>query len=227
MPPKLRKVKTASGATTVQIVVKESGRVEVLEHLGSAHTPGELALLLEVGRRKLYEDRTELDLGMGEDPRAGAAVVESSRSRLLVGVVQGAWDALGFDVIDDEAFFQLVLARLVVPTSMVGSRRVVEELGVTPVHRSSMKRALQRCGRDGYRDLVAQACFRHSLVTSGLSLLLYDVTTLYFEAEKEDEFRKVGHSKERRVDPQIVVGLLVLSVVGFDGGGVFGFGGGW
>jgi hypothetical protein len=32
---------------------------------------------------------------------------------------------------------------------------------------------------------------------------------LYFEAENEDELRKVGYSKERRVDPQIVVGLLV------------------
>ena len=42
-----------------------------------------------------------------------------------------------------------------------------------------------------------------------MSLILYDVTTLYFEAEKEDELRKVGYSKELRVDPQIVVGLLV------------------
>jgi hypothetical protein len=40
-------------------------------------------------------------------------------------------------------------------------------------------------------------------------VVLYDVTTLYFEAEKEDDFRKVGFSKERRVDPQVVVGLLV------------------
>lgn len=56
---------------------------------------------------------------------------------------------------------------------------------------------------------MAKACFDYSVVTSGLSLLLYDVTMLYFEAEKEDECRKVGFSKERRVDPQIVVGLLV------------------
>jgi hypothetical protein len=35
------------------------------------------------------------------------------------------------------------------------------------------------------------------------------VTTLYFEAENEDDLRKVGYSKERRIDPQIVVGLLV------------------
>jgi Transposase DDE domain len=40
-------------------------------------------------------------------------------------------------------------------------------------------------------------------------LVLYDVTTLYFEAENEDALRKVGMSKERRVDPQIQVGLLV------------------
>ena len=47
-------------------------------------------------------------------------------------------------------------------------------------------------------------------LTSGdVSLVLYDVTTLYFEAENEDDLRKVGYSKERRVDPQIVVGLLV------------------
>ena len=39
--------------------------------------------------------------------------------------------------------------------------------------------------------------------------MLYDVTTLYFEAEREDQLRKVGMSKERRVDPQILVGLLV------------------
>ncbi len=32
---------------------------------------------------------------------------------------------------------------------------------------------------------------------------------MYFEAENEDALRKVGYSKERRVDPQIVVGLLV------------------
>ena len=35
------------------------------------------------------------------------------------------------------------------------------------------------------------------------------VTLLYFEAEREDDLRRVGYSKERRVDPQVIVGLLV------------------
>jgi transposase len=52
-------------------------------------------------------------------------------------------------------------------------------------------------------------CFAHALTGGDVSLVLYDVTTLYFEADEEDDLRKVGFSKERRVDPQIVVGLLV------------------
>ena len=46
-------------------------------------------------------------------------------------------------------------------------------------------------------------------VTGGLALRLYDVTTLYFKAEKEDDLCKVGYSKEHRGDPQVIVGLLV------------------
>ena len=44
--------------------------------------------------------------------------------------------------------------------------------------------------------------FPPMLPRGDISLVLYDVTTLYFEAEKEDRLRKVGYSKERRVDPQ-------------------------
>ena len=57
---------------------------------------------------------------------------------------------------------------------------------------------------------LAAACLRALAPRSGpVSLVLYDVTTLHFEVENEDELRKVGMSKERRVDPQIQVGLLV------------------
>ena len=68
---------------------------------------------------------------------------------------------------------------------------------------------LRRAREGTYRDQIATACFNHVLSSGDVSLVLYDVTTLYFEADKEDELRKVGYSKERRVDPQIVVGLLV------------------
>jgi hypothetical protein len=45
-------------------------------------------------------------------------------------------------------------------------------------------------------------CFEQA---KSLSLLLYDVTTLYFEVQKEDDYRKSGLSKERKLEPQITI----------------------
>ena len=137
------------------------------------------------------------------------AVVTGSSSALLVEVVWATWKALGFDVVGDEAFFQLVLARLVEPTSMLDSARVLTELGIVPVHRATMHRCLARIARRGYRDQLAAACYGHATRDGDVTLVMYDVTTLHFEVEHEDKLRKVGYSKERRVDPQIIVGLLV------------------
>lgn len=105
----------------MRIVAKESGKVRVLEHLGSAHSRAELAALMRVGKEKLHPGQAEIDLGLTPKER-GAATVVSQSSRLLVDVVRHGWDVLGFDVIGDETFFQLVLARLVEATSMVDSR---------------------------------------------------------------------------------------------------------
>jgi transposase len=59
-----------------------------------------------------------------------------------------------------------------------------------------------------YRKIIGQACFDH-INGEMLSLVLYDVTTLYFEIKKEDNYRKSGLSKERRLEPQIIIGLIV------------------
>src|SRR5699024_2998807 len=133
-----------------------------------------------------------------------------SRSSVLIDAIAQSWKRLGFDeVVNDNAFFHLVLARLVEPTSKSDSLRVLAELGITPPHHNTFLNCLVRANDRDYRGKIAEKCFAHSVATTGISLLLYDVTTLYFEAEKEDSLRQVGHSKERRVDPQIVVGLLV------------------
>ena len=57
----IRRVRTASGATAVQIVDKSGGQYRIVEHLGSAHSPGELAALMQVGREKLHPGQEELD----------------------------------------------------------------------------------------------------------------------------------------------------------------------
>ena len=48
MSPYLRKVKTRSGATAVQIVEKRHGQRVIVEHLGSAHTDPTWANLVRI-----------------------------------------------------------------------------------------------------------------------------------------------------------------------------------
>ena len=188
----MRKVRTASGAMAVQIAERLDGRDRVIEHLGSAHTGAELSALVAAARVKLHPGQGELDLTGGKVP-SGQAVITAKTSALLWQVLAGAYARLGFDALGDESFKQLVLARIVEPTSKADSLRVLDEIGVEHASLRTMFRALARCQERGYREKVATACFTHAVTGGDLSLVLYDVTTLYFEAEHEDELRKVGY----------------------------------
>ena len=198
--------------------MEKQGRVNrVVKHLGSARDEASLKVLLEKGRRQLCPDQLEFDLFDTGCPGAWRAVTLSKCSVLLWRVLQDSYRVLGFgQAIGDAVFEQLVLARIVEPASNADTVRILDELGVEHASLRTMFTTLQRCARQDYRCRVGAACFQHAAKMGDLSLVLYDVTTLYFEAEKEDAdsgtnqgLRKVGYSKERRVDPQIVVGLLV------------------
>ena len=228
----IRRVRTASGATAVQIAESVDGRRRIVRHVGSARDDAELGLLMEEARRLLADDsQGELDLGITpksvrahmvpppdqalftNEPMPRQLVVRpqvlKSSSGLLYEALAGVYASLGFDAVGDEVFRDLVIARVVEPTSLLDVDRVLAELGRTSASLSTRKRTLRRARAGGYRDQIAAACFAHARTAGDVSLVLYDVTTLYFEADKEDELRRVGYSKERRVDPQIVVGLLV------------------
>jgi len=206
----VRKSAGRSGATKVQIAERRDGRNHILEHVGTARSEAELAVAMAEARRRVRPGQTALDLQVpGAPVEARSGVITGKRSALLWQVLATAYQRLGFEAVGDAAFMQLVLARIVEPTSKSDSLRVLDELGVEHASLRTMFRTLKRAGAGGYRDQIAAACFTHATTNGDLSLVLYDVTTLYFEAEKEDDLRRVGYSKECRVDPQIVVGLLV------------------
>ncbi len=231
----VRRVRTASGLTAVQIAESVAGRRRIVRHVGSARDEAELGLLMEEAHRLLEDDRQGvLDLGITPQARQAAMipgprqpalfgggpapaarrVVPRARtlktaSRLLYDVVAGVYADLGFDALGDEVFRDLVIARVVEPTSLLDADRVLAEMGRVSASLSTRKRTLRRCFDGNYRGRLAELCFTRVLACGDVSLVLYDVTTLYFEAEHEDGLRKVGYSKERRVDPQILVGLLV------------------
>jgi len=219
----------------VQIAEYDGGRRTIVAHVGSAHTEAELGILLERAREMLADPaQGSFDLGIepaapqarlvtpparpalfdaepsgGAPAAAGPPRVVSTDSRLLFQALDGVFGDLGFGALGDDVFRDLVLARVVEPTSILDAGRVLADLGRKAASDKTMRRTLARCADRGYRDKIAGLCFAHVLASGDISLVLYDVTTLYFEAGKEDGLRKAGYSKERRAGPQIVAGLLV------------------
>ena len=200
----IRKVKTTSGATAVQIAYKVGGRIVKIIHIGSAHNKEELDLLVAIARKRLFANQLELL------PQADPLQIKTKRSfsALLWNTLQEQYTELGFDQLNDEVFEALCLARIVEPTSKLDSLRVLDDLGVDPLDRNQLYRSLVKASKLDYRKAISQACFEH-VGRTRLTLVLYDVTTLYFEVQEEDEYRKPGLSKERRLEPQIIIGLLV------------------
>jgi hypothetical protein len=211
--PYVRTVKTASGATAVQIVHSSHRGSRDIEHLGSAHSDAELELLKAVARQRLAAGQGELDLGLDDGPEAGGPLeITSSRMRHLWDALSRAYDVLGFGAAaeGDETFRQLVLARIIEPTSKADSLRVLEEVGIDPPSYPTINRRLPVYARRDWRQNLAAACAAHARLGPA-SLVLYDVSTLYFETDAGDGFREPGFSKERRLDPQITLGLLTDS----------------
>jgi len=209
--PFVRKVKTASGATAVQIVEKRNGRRHILEHIGSAHDEVELAALMSAARQRVNGVQDDMLPFAASERAASGAVVEHMASDVLWRVLTNAYRQLGFDQIDDEAFASLVAARIVEPASKLDTVRVLGELGVPAPHVNTLYNCLRRCVKRDYRSQLSTACWSHASTAGPVALVMYDLTTLHFEVGEEDQLRKVGMSKERRVDPQITVGLLVTA----------------
>jgi hypothetical protein len=150
--------------------------------------------------------------------------VVCTSSLLLWRVLSEAYSRLGFDALGDNAFRAMVLARIVEPTSKADSLRVLAEIGAPAPGLRTVFRSLKRCQERNYRGELSRACTAFSSARGQMaSLIMYDCTTLHFQVDDEDDLRKVGMSKEHRVDPQVQVGLLVdptgfpLEVHLFDG----------
>jgi hypothetical protein len=194
-----------------QIVYSSRRGSREIDHLGSAHNDAEVELLKAAVRQRLAAGQGELDLGLQPDADAAGGPLPITSSRM-----GHLWDALvqGYAVLGleqaaggDEVFRDLVLTRIIEPTSKLDSARVLDEAGVVPVSYPTVCRRLRVYARDSWRQKLAGA----GVARAGLgpaSLVLYDVSTLYFETGAGDGFREPGFSKERRLEPQVTIGLL-------------------
>jgi hypothetical protein len=222
--PYVRTVKTASGATAVQIVHSSHRGSRDIEHVGSAHDDAELELLKAAARQRLAAGQGELDLGVDTAAAGGPLPITASRMGCLLDALEHAWRVLGLAAATggDEVFEQLVLARIIEPVSKLDSLRVLAEAGLAGPSYATLKRRLRVYARESWRQQISAACAAHAR-PGRASLVLYDVSTLYFETDEGDGFREPGFSKERRLEPQITIGLLTgqdgfpLMVSAFEG----------
>src|ERR1035437_8824526 len=137
--------------------------------------------LLDVASQKLKAARPSL---FDPAPAELDIVIERAISSVLLGVLSDLYGALGFEALADQDFADLVIARLVEPTSKLDSIRVLAGLGVTGLSNTAVHRCLKRVIKNNYRDQLAKLCFAYaSAQATGITLVLYDVTTLYFEVQ--------------------------------------------
>ena len=214
----IRRTKTGSGATAVQIVRYESRKTIVVEHIGSSHNEEELGVLNETAREWI-ERKTDQGLLFPSRspaiPPLNQCEYLGYRYGLLYETISGLFTKFKFHLLRNKLLTDLVIARIAEPGSKIQSLGFLEQfLGIKH----------QR--RDLYRQLPELSLLKSNIEAKVLaiakkeyhfdfSLVFYDVTTLYFESFEEDELRKPGFSKDNKIQqPQILIGLLV-STEGF------------
>ena len=214
----IRTTKTSSKATAVQVVRYDQRKTVVVKHIGSAHNDDELKLFKKAGRDWIKQVTKQIDLFPQEKLSESASkilVVNKSqylgeRYTFFLEVIRRLFHQFGFNRINDPLLLDLVVVRLLEPTSKLKSLDLLAKRFGLYYSRSYLYRRLPlwldlKDKIEAKIILIAKKHFNFDF-----KLVFYDVTTLYFESFKDDSLRKCGFSKDSKFNqPQILIGLLV------------------
>ncbi|MFI3262519.1 MAG: IS1634 family transposase [Rikenellaceae bacterium] len=126
-------------------------------------------------------------------------------------ILDKVFEGVGFNQITDEVFRQLIISRLSFPASKAATVEYLKNHFDEDLDLSKIYRYLDRLNST-MQELVQDISVKHTMELFGgnIGVMFYDVTTLYFESDYEDDLRKTGFSKDgRHSNPQIILGLLV------------------
>lgn len=220
----VKKKRNRSGTTSVVVAEKNRGCYRELTTIGVSRDDSEVMELVRAGQDWIEREQSRrhprLDLfGEGREAcdreRDDVRRVLSQVSNILLNgcdlILDRIFDRVGFNAIDDEVFRKLVKARLAYPASKAATVEYLKNHFDDDVDLSKIYRYLDKLSGHQH-EIVQDISVRHTAKLTGgkIGVLFYDVTTLYFEADREDDLRKPGFSKEgRHSNPQIILGLLV------------------
>ena len=212
----VRENKNRSGSISIQIIIKINGANKVLKTIGCGATRHEIDHLKTVARQEIERIQGQPSLFRSEGDELIEGVLSSlSNSNIrTVGpelIFGRIYDYIGFGVIKEELFRHLVVSRLAFPLSKLKTTEYLYRYQGKSIDVEAIYRFLDKLN-SSLKPVIEQIAFAHTLrmFKGNISVVFYDMTTLYFEASDEDDLRKTGFSKDgKHGNPQIFIGLLV------------------
>lgn len=210
----IRRVKTGSGSTAVQVGTYQGKRFKLQKHIGSAREAGAINELVALASAYIQSHSPQLPLNF--TPHSGEVFykrgLHAQKSRLTTAYeyLDGVYRQLGFHRLGSDVLKHFVLIRVLEPASKIKSVYLLSKyFGLTYKKTTVFRQLSQLTGlKEQAVDLAIAYAKNH--MGFDFSLVFYDVTTLYFETHQRDALRVNGFSKDNKVNqPQILVGLMV------------------
>jgi transposase len=212
----VRKKINLSGSVSIQILQKVRRNNKLIQTVGSSSDVSEIDKLY----KKAYEilpslkNQSTINFYTSTDEtilnftkQLTNSSIRSVGAQLVFGKL---FDSMGFGVISNELFKDLVISRIVYQGSKL---KLVDYLRRYENREISIQRIYRFLDKfhSVYKDTIEEIAFNHTKkVLTNITVVFYDMTTLYFESGDEDDFRKIGFSKDGKFqNPQIMLGLLV------------------
>lgn len=210
---RVRKIKTGSGKYALQVVSGISGSLKIHKHIGSYSSEPEKENLLIKARRYIETESGQEDLfkNISKINFSEIAIVES-KPIFAYKFLSDVYGRLGFDEYGDTVLKDLIIARIFFPSSKNEARELLLDSFERKYSLKTIYRHLKRTFDDKFKEFIQGKLidFARKDLGDSLRLILYDVTTLYFDSQAKEGLKDFGFSKDHRPqDTQVVVGLVV------------------
>ena len=212
---KIRTTKTNSGNTAVQIINYLKRKVIVFKHIGSAHNGIELEILKKEAENWILNYQNENSLFRNEfngiDTFNKTYEYLNVKLNFAYEFLEKIYDKFNFNKHTENLIKHLVIAQILEPGSKRANTIFLEEKLGIKLHLTNIYEWIVK-NDPNLKENIEKETIEIAKKEFGFdfSFVLYDVTTLYFESFKSDDFKKCGFSKDHKHNqPQIVIGLIV------------------